>query len=107
MQIVHGAPAAMVPVDGGMGGVLPSTNFAPGGGGTSILITRRKLPSVSKTWMRAFPRSATYTLFCRSIPILCGVLNCPGSAPRDPQDLTQSPFLSILATREFWYPSLM
>jgi len=51
---------------------------------------------------------------CLSALMLCGVLNCDGFSlacsppePREPQDLIQFPFLSILAMRELRYPSLM
>ena len=35
-----------------------------------------------------------------STAMLCGVLNCPGSLPGSPHDLSQLPFLSTFAMRE-------
>src|SRR5215510_5566113 len=98
MQSELGAPIGCVrrsPV-----GVGPLTGRDVGSGGTSIENMRLKLPSVSKTWMRWFVRSPTYTLSWRSIAIEWGMLNSPGPLPLVPHDFTQSPFLSYLATRE-------
>src|SRR5262252_5993542 len=66
-----------------------------------------KLPSESNTWMRPFPRSATYTFPCLSICMLCGFRNWLGPVPYEPHDLIQSPFLFILPMRELTYPSLI
>src|SRR6266849_3112326 len=104
MQTAFGAPTPFMLPGGGVG---PLTALVPGAGGISILNIRRNLPSVSNTWMRWLPRSPTYTLSFLSTAIACGVRNCPGPVPGSPHDLTQSPFLSYLATRELTYPSVM
>src|SRR5262245_57725546 len=99
MQIELGAPmvaALAAPV-----GVLPYTGLVSAGGGTSMLNMRRNFPLVSKTWMRRFDRSPTYTLLFLSTAIACGRRNWPGPVPFSPHDFTQSPFLSYFATREF------
>ena len=103
MQIVHGAVSS-----GRFAGRLPSTGCRDLSYGALRWIIRRNFPSASNTWIRRLPRSATYTLFCRSTPMLCGVLNCPAFSsacapplPRDPHDLIQFPRLSNLAIREF------
>jgi ABC-type glycerol-3-phosphate transport system permease component len=63
---------------------------------------RWKAPSPSNTWMRRLLRSATYTRPLASTAMLWGVWNCPGPVPRSPHDLSQSPSLLTLATRELW-----
>src|ERR1700675_1483447 len=46
-------------------------------------------------------------LSCASVAMLCGTLNCPGPLPGSPQDLSQTPSLSTLATRELMEPPVM
>jgi len=101
MQIAHGAPGLIVPGGAFAAGVLPIAGRAPAGSGTSSLICRRYLPSLSNTSMRTLPRLATYTLPCASVAMLCGVFSWPGPLPGSPKLFTQSPFLSYFATREF------
>src|ERR1700723_251691 len=102
MQSAQGEPACIVPLAVGLlTGLGPIAGLALGSKGTSMVIWRTKLPSPSNTWIRRLPRSATYTLPLASTAMLWGTLNSPGLSPGPPQDVSQLPFLSALATREF------
>src|SRR6266404_5036682 len=64
-----------------------------------------KVPLLSKTWIRLFPPSATYTLLCASTAIARTVPNRPGPVPLEPHDLMNTPLLLNLATRALPTPS--
>ena len=105
MHTVHGAPGAMVsgaPAASSFtrSGTAPIAGCALLSYGTSMRISRMKVPSPSNTWMRRLPRSATKMFPFASAAMLCGVLNSPGFLPRSPHDFSQRPSLSTLATRE-------
>src|SRR4030095_13794665 len=73
MQSAHGAVSS-----GGVAGAGASGGWGFLSYGAFRERKYLKFPSVSNTWMRRLPRSATYTLSLRSIAMLCGLLIIPG-----------------------------